>query len=92
VVPPQVKQPFIRRLPHPEVERHGAAPEEVVHPSHHFQLGFLHDIGRVHAAGQPGVEADFDEGAQVWAVTRQQCLQGLPVAAADPLEQAGRLG
>jgi hypothetical protein len=65
--------------------------QEVVHPSHHFELGFLHDIGSIHADQQPCVQADFDARVQVGPVAGQESLQSLPIALCDALEQAARL-
>jgi hypothetical protein len=87
----QIEQTFVGGFAHPQVKRHRLTLQKIVDAPHHFQLHFLHDIGRVQPRPQPRIEVMIDERAQFRPAARQQLLQGLAVAVADPIEQGTRL-
>jgi hypothetical protein len=82
-----VEQPLVGGLAGPQVERHGAAGEELGQAAGEVGLGVLDDVRRVEAGGHAGVEVHGDERGQGRAVAVEQLAGGGRVAGGGAVEE-----
>ena len=75
----------------PGVIRHRPVAQVVVQPAGGVGEGFLDDVRRVHAGGQPAVEPDGDHPPEPVPVAGEQLVAGGAVAGGGAVEQEIRV-